>query len=88
MMGFQETPARLFYDFCLESMSPPITCSGASTVRFSIAKRSKPSQEALVSAASVKPARLPKPGVPDEKPAIVWTSTNATSHPPRARDPA
>jgi hypothetical protein len=31
MMGCQETPARLFYDFCLDEHVPPITCSGALT---------------------------------------------------------
>jgi hypothetical protein len=31
MMGVQETPARLFYDFCLDE-HVSITCSGASTV--------------------------------------------------------
>jgi hypothetical protein len=28
MKEFQETPARLFYDFRLDERVPPITCSG------------------------------------------------------------
>ena len=31
MMGIQETPARLFYDFCLEEHSLSTMCSGALT---------------------------------------------------------
>jgi hypothetical protein len=31
MMGIQETPARLFYDFCLEEHIQSTMCSGALT---------------------------------------------------------
>jgi hypothetical protein len=31
MMGFHGTPARLFYDFCLDDHVLAITCSGALT---------------------------------------------------------
>jgi len=41
MMGFQGTPARLFYDFCLDDTSLPITCSGALTATSTT--RTKPS---------------------------------------------
>ena len=34
MMGFQDAPARLFYDFCLDAR--PITCSGASTLTWTL----------------------------------------------------